>query len=220
MALFGSKAKNLIGLDVGSSAVKMVSLRAGRGGYHLDGAGIEPLPAGTIVDGVISRRDTVSEAIDKIFTSQGVKENRVATSVSGHSVIVKKITLPVQTPAEVRDSIQFEAEQYIPFDISEVYLDYHVLAGESDGNQTDVILVAAKRDTIDDQTDVITLAGRNPVIVDIDSFALHNVYETNYDPEPDTVVALLNIGASILNVNISKGTPVHSRHRNGGKLLH
>ena len=206
MALFGSKAKNLIGLDVGSSAVKMVSLRAGRGGYHLDGAGIEPLPAGTIVDGVISRRDTVSEAIDKIFTSQGVKENRVATSVSGHSVIVKKITLPVQTPAEVRDSIQFEAEQYIPFDISEVYLDYHVLAGESDGNQTDVILVAAKRDTIDDQTDVITLAGRNPVIVDIDSFALHNVYETNYDPEPDTVVALLNIGASILNVNISKGT--------------
>ena len=158
------------------------------------------------MDGVISRRDAVSEAIDKIFTSQGVKENRVATSVSGHSVIVKKITLPVQTPDEVRDSIQFEAEQYIPFDISEVYLDYHVLAGESDGNQTDVILVAAKRDTIDDQTDVITLAGRNPIIVDIDSFALHNVYETNYDPEPDTVVALLNIGASILNVNISRGT--------------
>ncbi|MDA2937721.1 pilus assembly protein PilM [Acidobacteria bacterium AH-259-A15] len=206
MALFGAKGKNLVGLDVGSSAVKMVSLKPARGGYEVAGTGIETLPAGTIVEGVIAKREAVVGAITRIFDSQRIKEEQVATSVSGHSVIVKKITLPVLNAEEVRESIQWEAEQYIPFDISEVYLDYHVLGPFGEGNQTNVILVAAKRETVDNQTDVVSMAGKNPVVVDIDSFALHNVYEINYQPEPDTVVALLNIGASILNVNIAKGS--------------
>ena len=200
----------------------MVSLQSAHGGYELQNAGIEVLPAGTIVDGVMAKREVISDAIMKIGDSQRIKEERVAASVSGHSVIVKKITLPVKSPEEVRESIQWEAEQYIPFDISEVYLDYHVLGPNAQGNQTDVILVAAKRETIDDHTDVITLAGRNPLIVDIDAFALHNVYEVNYEPEADTVVALLNMGASILNVNMAKGSEFvsYARYRYGRERLH
>ena len=157
------------------------------------------------MDGAVVKREEVAEAVRRIFQVQDVKSDKISTSVSGHSVIVKKITLPVQTPEEVRDSIQWEAEQYIPFDIADVYLDYHVVGPTEDGSQTNVILVAAKRDTIDDQSDVITLAEKTPLIVDIDSFALHNVYETNYEPEEGEVAALLNIGASLMNVNIAQG---------------
>ncbi|MDA2925374.1 pilus assembly protein PilM, partial [Acidobacteria bacterium AH-259-L09] len=115
MALFGAKGKNLVGLDVGSSAVKMVSLKPARGGYEVAGAAIETLPAGTIVEGVIAKREAVAGAITRIFDSQRIKEEQVATSVSGHSVIVKKIALPVLNAEEVKESIQWEAEQYIPF---------------------------------------------------------------------------------------------------------
>lgn len=205
MRFFGSKSESLVGLDVGSSAVKLVSLTGGRSGYQLRAVGSELLPGKSIVDGAIVKREEIAEAIRRIFQVQEVKSNRVSTSVSGHSVIVKKITLPVQTPEEVRESIQWEAEQYIPFDIADVYLDYHVVGPTEDGSQTNVILVAAKRDTIDDQSDVITLADKMPMIVDIDSFALHNVYETNYEPGDEEVAALLNIGASLMNVNIAQG---------------
>jgi len=205
MRFFGSKSESLVGLDVGSSAVKLVSLTGGRSGYQLRAVGSELLPSKSIVDGAIVKREEIAEAIRRIFQVQEVKSDRVSTSVSGHSVIVKKITLPVQTPEEVRESIQWEAEQYIPFDIADVYLDYHVVGPTEDGSQTNVILVAAKRDTIDDHSDVITLADKMPMIVDIDSFALHNVYETNYEPKDEEVAALLNIGASLMNVNIAQG---------------
>jgi type IV pilus assembly protein PilM len=205
MALFGSKASRLIGLDVGSSAVKMVALQQNRGSYQVETADIEQLPIGTIVDGVIAKPEGVVSSINRIFESQNLKDNQVASSVSGHAVIVKKIVLPVSNPGEVAESIQWEAEQYIPFDIADVYLDYHLLGPTEDGTGTNVILVAAKRETIDSQSDVIAMSGRQPVIMDIDAFALHNAYEMNYAPEKDTVAALLNIGASIMNVNIAAG---------------
>lgn len=205
MALFGSKASRLIGLDVGSSSIKMVALQQTRGGYQIAAAGIEQLPTGTIVEGVIAKPEGVVNSINRIFESQDLKDTQVASSVSGHAVIVKKIVLPVSDPGEVSDSIQWEAEQYIPFDIADVYLDYHLLGPTEDGTGTNVILVAAKRETIDSQSDVIAISGKQPMIMDIDAFALHNAYEMNYSPEPDSVVALLNIGASIMNVNIAAG---------------
>ena len=205
MGLFGSKASRLIGLDVGSSAIKVVALQESRAGYQVESVGIESVAHGSIVDGVIAKPEAVINAIDKIFQSQEIKESQVASSVSGHAVIVKKISLPVRSAEEVGDSIQWEAEQYIPFDIADVYLDYHLLGPTEDGNGTNVILVAAKREAIDSQSDVIAMAGKQPVIMDLDAFALHNIYEVNYHPEPDSVVALLNIGASIMNVNIATG---------------
>ena len=205
MALFGSKASNLIGLDIGSSAIKVVSLQSVRGGYQLESAGIEPLAAGTIIDGAITRREAVADAINNLFHSQKIKTDQIASSVSGPAVIVKKISLPAKSAEEVGESIHWEAEQYIPFDIAEVYLDYHLLGPSDDGSETNVILVAAKRETIDNQSDVIAMAGKEPAIMDLDSFALHNVYEVNYKPKADSVVALLNIGASIMNVNIATG---------------
>ena len=205
MALFGSKTSRLIGLDVGSSAIKVVALQQSRAGYQVESAGIEPLPGGTIVEGVIAKPEGVVSSISRIFETQSIKDTQVASSVSGHAVIVKKIALPVSNPGEVGESIQWEAEQYIPFDIADVYLDYHLLGPTEDGTGTNVILVAAKRETIDSQSDVIAISGRQPMIMDIDAFALHNAYEMNYAPEPDNVAALLNIGASIMNVNIAAG---------------
>ena len=143
MRFFGSKAENLVGLDVGSSAVKLVLLTGGRAGYQLRAVGSELLPSKSIVDGAVVKREEVAEAIRRVFQTQEVKSARISTSVSGHSVIVKKITLPVQTAEEVSDSIEWEAEQSIPFEIADVYLDYHVVGPTEDGSQTNVILVAA-----------------------------------------------------------------------------
>ena len=172
MALFGSKASRLVGLDVGSSSIKMVVLQQTRIGFQVAAAGIEQLPSGTIVEGVIAKPEGVVNSINRIFESQDLKDTQVASSVSGHAVIVKKIVLPVSDPGEVSDSIQWEAEQYIPFDIADVYLDYHLLGPTEDGTGTNVILVAAKRETIDSQSDVIAISGKQPMIMDIDAFAL------------------------------------------------
>ncbi len=204
--LLGGKSRMLVGVDVGSSSVKVAALkRNGADSYQLEAIGIEPVPQDCIVDGVIISKIPVADAINKIFQSANLRNCRVATSISGHSVIVKKVTLPAQTDAELDESIRWEAEQYIPFEISDVNLDYQVTRRHPEGNKIDVILVAAKRDKITDQTSVLSMAGLEPVVVDIDSFALQNVYEVNYRPEPNVVAALLNIGAGTLNVNIVKG---------------
>jgi type IV pilus assembly protein PilM len=207
VALFGKK-KGLVGLDVGSSAIKAVELKAGgKGGaeYQLVNVGLEQLPPEAIVDGAIMDSGSVIDAIQRLFTGQKIKTSDVATSVSGNSVIVKKISLPQMSPEELAESIHWEAEQYIPFDIQDVALDYEVIEGSGSGGNMDVLLVAVKKDKIGDYTSVITQAGKTPAIVDVDVFALQNCYEVNYGVDPGRVVALLNVGASIMNVNIVKG---------------
>jgi type IV pilus assembly protein PilM len=134
-----------------------------------------------------------------------VKTADVATSVSGNAVIVKKISLPQMSPEELAESIHWEAEQYIPFDIQDVSLDYQVVDGSGTGENMDVLLVAVKKDKISDHSSVITQAGKSPQVIDVDVFALQNCYEINYGIDPGRVVALLNIGASVMNVNIVKG---------------
>ncbi|HKC13027.1 MAG TPA: type IV pilus assembly protein PilM [Vicinamibacteria bacterium] len=207
MALFG-KRKGLVGVDIGSSAVKAVELKpGGKGGdeYQLINIGTEALPPEAIVDGAIMDSGAVIDAIQRLFASQKIKTNEVATSVSGNAVIVKKISLPQMSTEELAESIHWEAEQYIPFDIQDVSLDYEVIDGGGSGGNMDVLLVAVKKDKISDYTSAISQAGRSPLVVDVDVFALQNCYEINYGIDPGRVVALLNIGASIMNINIVKG---------------
>src|SRR6185436_5386295 len=165
---------------------------------------MEALPPEAIVDGAIMDSGAVIDAIQRLFSNARIKTPDVATSVSGNAVIVKKISLPQMSTEELAESIHWEAEQYIPFDIQDVALDYEVLDTGTGGNM-DVLLVAVKKDKINDYTSVISQAGKNPALVDVDVFALQNCYEINYGIDPGRVIALLNVGASIMNINIVKG---------------
>ncbi len=193
----------VVGLDIGSSSIKSVELKSTKQGYELVSFGLEPLAQDTVVDGAIMDAPLVAGAIGGIFDKQKVKTKNVATSVSGHSVIVKRVTLPMMSEEELFDRVQSEASQHIPFDIADVSLDYQLL--ESVDSQMDVLLVAVKKDKILNHTNVLAQAGKNPTIVDIDAFALQNCFEINYDPDPGQTVALLNVGASVMNINIVRG---------------
>jgi type IV pilus assembly protein PilM len=207
-----SRQKPLVGLDIGSSSVKAVELRRAKKGYELVHAGLEPLASDTVVDGAIMDALSVADSISEVLSRHKIKTKSVATSVSGHSVIVKKVPLPAMTNEELEESIQWEAEQHIPFDISDVSLDYQVLNASATSSATDVLLVAVKKDKILNHTNVITQAGKVPTVVDIDAFAVQNAFETNYEPASNTTVALLNIGASIMNILVAKGgTPLFTR---------
>ncbi len=200
-------AKTIVGLDIGSSSIKAVELKRARGEVSAAHVGIEPLPADVVVDSMIVDSGSVSAAISKLFTEQQIKAKMVATSVSGHSVIVKRIAVPAMSDAELSESIQSEASQHIPFDINDVHVDYQILSEEGSGGATmDVLLVAVKKDKVLNYTNVLSLAGKQPALVDIDAFALQNCYQYNYDPAPGSTVALLNLGASVMNINIVKGT--------------
>jgi type IV pilus assembly protein PilM len=204
----GKSLKPVVGLDIGSSAVKAVELKPSGKSFRVSAFGIEPVPPDSIVDGAIIDGAAVSDAIQRLFENKAFKTKEVAASLSGNAVIVKKISLPVMSEAELSESIYWEAEQYIPFDIQDVNLDYQILdAGKGgDGKGTmEVLLVAAKKDKIADYTGVISQAGRVPVIVDVDAFALQNAYETNYGLDSRSVVVLLNAGASAININIVSG---------------
>jgi type IV pilus assembly protein PilM len=202
------RPKALVGLDIGSSAVKAVELKAAGKSYKVTAFGTEALPPDSIVDGAIIDGAAVADAIRRLFDGRNIKTKDVAASLSGNAVIVKKISLPIMSDAELAESIYWEAEQYIPFDIQDVNLDYQILdrGDAASGKGTmDVLLVAAKKEKIADYTGVISQAGRSAVVVDVDAFALQNAYEVNYGIEPNAVVVLLNAGASATNINILQG---------------
>lgn len=204
--MFGFGAgKTVVGLDIGSSCIKAIELKRSRAGVQLVHLGFEPLATDVVVDSMIMDSPSVSNAITRIFTENNFNARSVATSVSGHSVIVKRITVPVMSDQELAERIQLEAAQNIPFDINDVHTDYQVLSDDISAPQMDVLLVAVKKDKILNYTNVLSMAGRTPAIVDIDVFALQNCYEYNYQPAPESTVALLNLGASVMNINIVKG---------------
>jgi type IV pilus assembly protein PilM len=202
------KAKSVVGLDIGSSTVKAVELKPSGKGHRVAAFAAAPVPPDAIVDGAIIDAGAVADSIRKVFEAGAFKGKDVCASLSGNAVIVKKITLPVMTATELHDSIQWEAEQYIPFDIQDVNLDYQVLdpgTGPESRGTMEVLLVAAKKEKIGDYTTVIAQAGRQAVIVDVDAFALQNAYEANYGHTPGEVTVLLNAGASAININILQG---------------
>jgi len=202
-------SKAVAGLDIGSTSVKAVELKGTGKSYRVVAMASEPVPADAIVDGAIMDGGAVADAIRRLFdNNKGFKAKDVAVSLSGSAVIVKKISLPVMTDQELAESIQWEAEQYIPFDIQDVNLDYQILdsgTGGSSKGTMDVLLVAAKKDKIADYTGVIAQAGRQAIVVDVDAFALQNAYELNYGVDAQSIVVLMNAGASAINMNIVSG---------------
>jgi len=200
-----SKKKDVIGLDIGSSSIKLVELSEGKSGYKLQNLAVSPLPPEAIVDGALMDSVAIIDTIRDLVATSKTKKKNVVTSVSGHSVIVKKITLPFMTEAELEESIQWEAERYIPFDINDVNIDFQIFGSGSEKPEVmDVVLVAAKKDIINDYVSVIMESGLNPVIIDIDSFALENMLAINYEVDKEETVAMANVGASITNINIIK----------------
>jgi len=201
-----SRKKNVIGLDIGSSSIKLVELSEGKSGLKLQNLGISPLPPEAIVDGALMDSVTITDTIRELITTSKVKTKEVVTSVSGHSVIVKKVSLPFMTEGELEESIRWEAERYIPFDINDVNIDFQTFGANPENPEVmDVVLVAAKKDIINDYVSVIMEAGLNPVIIDIDAFALENMLALNYDMEKEEVMAIANVGATTTNINILKG---------------
>jgi len=206
-----AKGKLALGLDIGSTGVKLILLkeqrRRGQVGYSLQSFGMKPLPPEAIVDGALMNSTAIVQAIQELMGELKVKQKEVAIGVSGHSVIIKKISMPRMTQEELEEAIQWEAEQHIPFDIKDVNIDTQILKPDANDatGQMDVLLVAAKKDMINDYTTVVAEAGLAPAVVDVDAFAVQNCFTANYEiPEKETVV-LINAGAAVVNINIISG---------------
>ena len=202
MVLF-SRTRGLVGLDIGSFALKLVELNERKGSYTLQSLGVETLSPEAIVDGAIMDSSLVVEAIHQLSAATSLRSPSFATSVSGHSVIIKKIELPTMDREELAESIEWEAEQYIPFDINDVRMDYVLLNdGEYASEQMEVLLVAVKREKVNDYVSVISQAGKQPALVDVDAFAIQSAYELNYDVDDSRVIALVNMGAGVTTLNV------------------
>ncbi|MGH7808504.1 MAG: type IV pilus assembly protein PilM [Thermodesulfobacteriota bacterium] len=203
--------KEVVGLDIGSNSIKLAELKETKKGYQLKNIGETLLPPEAIVNKVITNRDAVSEAIYSLIEELRVKTKNAVISISGHSVIIKKVSIPKMSEKELREAVPWELEQYIPQNIEDVNYDFQILPGQTAEGNMDVLIVAAKKDITNDYINVVNDAGLNPVVVDVDVFALENMYEANY-PESGGVVALVNIGASVTNINILKnGVSVFTR---------
>ena len=198
--------KLCLGIDIGASSIKLCQLNRTRHALTLERYGVMPLPSDTIVDGSLMNSARIVESLRELVRTHKVRNRRVALSISGHAVIIKKISLPRMTRKELEISMQWEAAQFIPFDIKDVYLDVQIVGPESqDQGQMDVVLVAAKRDFVNDYTSVLQEAGLEPVICDVDAFAVETVYTANYGPSLDKTIALVHVGASKTSINILAG---------------
>ena len=218
--VFGRKSS--IGLDIGSGYLKVVQLKDTKGGYELELFDMLPLPPELIVDGSIIDSLRLIDSLKELVKKAKIKTKDAVISIAGHSsVIIKRVSLPEMSEEELSESIKFEAEQYIPFDIEDVNLDFQILGPKEEAGQMDVMLVAVKKDIINEYLSVVKEAGLNPLIVDVNSLALENIYEVSYEIEPDKNIAIVNIGASTINMNILKGgISVFTRDSAVGSNLH
>ena len=202
-----SGTKKLVGLDIGSSSLKLAELVGSSHGPMLNSFKQVSIPKGVIVEGAVEDPSALSSLLKELFRNSGCKGKGIVTSLSGNSVIVKKVTLAQMEENELRDLIRDEAGKYLPFDnMDDVNYDFQILGdNEYNPNQMDVIIVAAKKSDVNSYVDAITSAGMNVSIMDVDSFALETMYEANYDFEENEIVVIVNIGATITNINVIKG---------------
>jgi type IV pilus assembly protein PilM len=216
-----AEGKNLVGVDIGASSIKVVQLREARKKLQVVRWGIAPLPPQTIIDGHVMNSGVVTEALARIFHDGKIQQKDVAISVYGQSVIVRKITVPMMTPAELDEQIHWEAEQHIPFDIKLMSIDYEVLRRRTDSGQMDLLLVAAKKDEINDYAAILREAKLKPVVVDINAFTIQNIFESQYSLPQDGTIALLNVGAAVSSLNIvAKGVSAFTREiTNAGNAI-
>jgi type IV pilus assembly protein PilM len=207
-----AEGKNLVGVDIGASSIKVVQLKESRKKLQVIRWGWAPLPPQTIIDGHVMNASVVTEALTRIFHDGKISQKDVAIGVYGQSVIVRKITVPMMTPAELDEQIHWEAEQHIPFDIKLMSVDYEVLRRRPEAGQMDLLLVAAKKDEINDYAAILREAKLKPVIVDINAFTIQNIFEHQYGLPSDGSIALLNLGAAVSSLNIvAKGVSAFTR---------
>ena len=212
MALFGLGSKTTVGLDIGSGLLKLVAIDHGKSEPVLSGVSVTPVLADAIVEGEIMDPGIVSDTIQGLFKTAGIKQKRVVVAVGGRDVIIKKIQVDRMKESEAFDVVRWEAQQHVPFDIEAVELDFQILDPEGEGLQMDVLLVAAKRDLVEDKVQLLSQAGLEAEIVDVDAFALHNAFGLNHPEAMQGVTALLNIGHELTNVNVlDDGIPLLTR---------
>ena len=194
--------RNCVGLDIGSSYVKLCVIKSAKKGFSLEVFDYEQLPPETIVDGALLNSSLVADAVQELLARNKIRTKETALSVSGNTVIIRKITLPLMTQEELQESIQWEAEQYIPFDINEVFIGFEVLAPRTEQGQMDVVLVAAKKDMIADYQNLCSDVNLKAHVMDVDAFALQNAYEVNYGFHQNETVVLLDVGNSVVTMNV------------------
>ena len=215
MALFGRK-RTSIGLDIGSGFVKVVEVDHSGDQPEVTRVAMRPLLPDAIVEGEIMDYGLVSETVQGLFQEMGRKGADVITAIGGHDVIIKKIEMDRMKESDAREVIRWEAEQHVPFDIKSVELDFQILNPHDEGLQMEVLLVAAKRELVDNKVGLLQDAGVNPVIIDVDAFALHNAFEHNYPDDMEGIIALVNVGHETTNVNILEE---RRSHRDAGHPL-
>lgn len=212
--MFLTRTRQVVGLDIGSHAIKMVVLRAAKGElpFELTHFGVAELPEESIVDGSVAEPDAVAQTIAALLEQHKVRGKLVATSISGNAVIVRRVSMARKDPEELRESLPWEAEEYIPFDVDEVDLDFAILGEDEEQDSMDVVLVAAKRDRVDEFVDVIERAKRTAAVMDLDAFAVQNAFEFSYPERQFEDIAILNLGASVINMAVlEEGRPAFWR---------
>jgi type IV pilus assembly protein PilM len=215
------EGKNLVGVDIGSASIKVCQVKDTKKGIGLLRVGYAPLAPSVIVDGQVMDAGAVTETLAKVFHDAKIKQKECALSVSGQSVIIRKISVPMMTEAELAEQIQWEAEQHIPFDIKDVRVDYQVLRRRPEASQMDLLLVAAKRDQIEEYAQLARNAKLRPVVCDIDAFTVQNLFEYSRGLPQDQTIAVINVGASLSSLNIvANGVSAFTREiANGGNVI-
>jgi len=219
--LFGVGAKPVLGLDIGSSSIKIVELEKKRSGFVMKAFSSIALPEDAIIDGDIINHAAVVDAIKAAVKESAASAKQASSSVAGASVIIKHIAIPKTQPKDVEDQVYFEAEQYIPFDMTEISLDFQIVQEDMGDGKMDILLVAAKKDFIEKRLSAVREGGLEPEILDVDSLALANIYWENYEHQPDTAALLIDVGAALTKINIvSENSTLFTRDvAIGGKNL-
>lgn len=211
MALFGRK-KSSLGLDIGSGFVKVVEVDHSGDQPEVVKVAMRPLMPDAIVEGEVMDPGLVADTLKALFQDAALKSHDVITAIGGHDVIIKKIEMDRMKEADAREVIRWEAEQHVPFDIKSVELDFQILNPDDEGLQMEVLLVAAKRELVEDKMNLLADAGLNAAVIDVDAFALHNAFEYNHPEAMNGIVALVNVGHDTTNVNILEdGVPILTR---------
>ena len=212
MKFLSRKSKTSVGLDIGSSYVKVVEIDHSKPDPILKNYAVVKLPPEAIVEGEIMDRSLVIEGIQNCMTKAGVDKRDVVTAVSGRAVIVKKIVMDKMNPDDAKEAIFWEAEQHVPFDIDDVCLDFEVLREDVGANQMEILLVAAKREMVETHASLVKDAGFTPAIIDVDSFAIQNAYEMTHEELGSRVAGLINIGSDVTNINVIQNSiPLFTR---------
>ena len=221
------KKPPLIGLDISSTSVKLMELSKTGKTYRIEGIGVEPLPANAVVEKNIAEVESVAESVKRALAKSKVKSKNCAIAVSGSSVITKKITMPASlSEEEMEGQIQLEADQYIPYPLEEVNLDFQVLGETEDNPETvDVLLAACRSENVDDRVAAVELAGLTPKIVDVEAYTVETVFSVMAPSMPDEgedrTIAIVDIGATMTSLSvIHDHRLIYTREQSfGGKQL-